>query len=243
MMTSSPAAARVPGRPHRSDGMAVADRSHELSERRHHHPQTYKCPRNISRIEKTAGTGNHLSIPPSPTDFQRRRQPSGPLQDAEKDGQWRRRHEKPFGHDLPRPRSTPRSRRRQNIRSTEWTHFSARRRCRTSWRCGLPTACPKSAVNRQHIDHVQITAAETVGVERRGKFYSDRRLRDMVPNHVPVAALTAMEPPISFDAEAVRDKKAEVIQAIRPLAPARDEDAVRASTMPAPSSQQVQVIV
>ena len=80
--------------------------------------------------------------------------------------------------------------------------------------------------NRQHIDHVQITAAETVGVERRGKFYEKTgALRDMVPNHLfQLLSLTAMEPPISFDAEAVRDKKAEVIQAIRPVdAEARDE--------------------
>src|SRR5258708_4399001 len=84
--------------------------------------------------------------------------------------------------------------------------------------------------NRQHIDHVQITASETVGVERRGKFYEvTGALRDMVPNHMfQLLALTAMEPPISFDAEAVRDKKAEVIQAIRPVTPRRAmKDAVR----------------
>ena len=73
--------------------------------------------------------------------------------------------------------------------------------------------------NRQHIDHVQITAAETVGVERRGRFYEKTgALRDMVPNHVfQLLAMTAMEPPISFDADAVRAKKAEVIQAIHPI--------------------------
>jgi glucose-6-phosphate 1-dehydrogenase len=77
--------------------------------------------------------------------------------------------------------------------------------------------------NRQHIDHIQITAAETVGVERRGKFYeATGALRDMVPNHMfQLLSLTAMEPPISFDADAVRDKKAEVIQAIRPPARGR----------------------
>ena len=63
----------------------------------------------------------------------------------------------------------------------------------------------------RHIDHVQITAAETVGVERRGKFYeATGALRDMVPNHVfQLLAMTAMEPPISFDADAVRAEKAE----------------------------------
>src|SRR5438128_10903529 len=85
--------------------------------------------------------------------------------------------------------------------------------------------------NRQHIDHIQITAAETVGVERRGKFYeSTGALRDMVPNHVfQLLAMTTMEPPISFDAHAVRAKKAEVIEAIRPFGPARVlKDVVRA---------------
>src|SRR5215831_17871521 len=76
--------------------------------------------------------------------------------------------------------------------------------------------------SRQHIDHVQITAAETVGVEHRGKFYEKTgALRDMVPNHVfQLLAMTAMEPPISFDADAVRSKKAEVIQAMHPIDPA-----------------------
>ena len=77
--------------------------------------------------------------------------------------------------------------------------------------------------NRQHIDHVQITAAETVGVEHRGRFYEKTgALRDMVPNHVfQMLAMTAMEPPISFDADEVRTKKAEVIKAIHPLGPAQ----------------------
>jgi glucose-6-phosphate 1-dehydrogenase len=76
--------------------------------------------------------------------------------------------------------------------------------------------------NREHIDHIQITAAETVGVEQRGDFYEKTgALRDMVPNHMfQLLAMTAMEPPISFDADAVRAKKAEVIEAIRPLKPA-----------------------
>jgi glucose-6-phosphate 1-dehydrogenase len=80
--------------------------------------------------------------------------------------------------------------------------------------------------NRDRIDHVQITVAETVGVERRGSFYEQTgALRDMVPNHLfQLLAMVAMEPPTSFDAEAVRTRKAEVIEAIRPILP---EDAVR----------------
>ncbi len=71
--------------------------------------------------------------------------------------------------------------------------------------------------NRDRIDHVQITVAETVGVERRGKFYEKTgALRDMVPNHVfQLVAMTAMEAPNSFSADAVRSEKVKAIQAIR----------------------------
>ena len=73
--------------------------------------------------------------------------------------------------------------------------------------------------NRDHIDHVQITAAETVGVEGRGRFYEQTgALRDMVPNHLfQLLAMIGMEPPISFDADAVRAKKTELIHAIHPI--------------------------
>jgi glucose-6-phosphate 1-dehydrogenase len=73
--------------------------------------------------------------------------------------------------------------------------------------------------NRDHIDHVQITVAETVGVERRAKFYeATGALRDMVPNHVfQLLSLTAMEPPNSFDADAVRTEKYKVLEAMHPL--------------------------
>jgi glucose-6-phosphate 1-dehydrogenase len=70
--------------------------------------------------------------------------------------------------------------------------------------------------NRTYIDHVQITAAESVGVEHRGAFYETAgALKDMVPNHMfQLLTLTAMEPPISFEADAVRDKQAEILHAI-----------------------------
>jgi glucose-6-phosphate 1-dehydrogenase len=75
--------------------------------------------------------------------------------------------------------------------------------------------------NRTLIDHVQITAAEDVGVEHRGAYYDTAgALRDMVPNHLfQLLSLVAMEPPISFEADAVRDKQAEVIRAIQDPTP------------------------
>ena len=80
--------------------------------------------------------------------------------------------------------------------------------------------------NRDHVDHVQITAAETVGVEGRGRFYERTgALRDMVPNHLfQLLAMIGMEPPVSFDADAVRSKKTELFQAVHSVSP---ENAVR----------------
>ena len=76
--------------------------------------------------------------------------------------------------------------------------------------------------NRDRIDHVQITAAETVGVEERGNFYeATGALRDMVPNHLfTLLSMVAMEPPTGFDAAAIRSKKAEVLAAIPAVKPA-----------------------
>ena len=73
--------------------------------------------------------------------------------------------------------------------------------------------------NRRYIDHVQITAAETVGVERRASYYEGAgALRDMVQNHLmQVLALIAMEPPIAFSAENVRDRKLDVLASIQPV--------------------------
>ncbi len=73
--------------------------------------------------------------------------------------------------------------------------------------------------NRRYVDHVQITVAETLGVEQRGGYYdSAGALRDMVPNHMfQLLSLTAMEPPVSFEADAVRDEQTKILRAIPPL--------------------------
>ncbi len=75
--------------------------------------------------------------------------------------------------------------------------------------------------NHQYIDHVQITVAESIGVEHRGAYYeSAGALRDMVPNHLlQILSFVAMEPPNTFDPEAVRDEKAKVLRAIQPMNP------------------------
>jgi glucose-6-phosphate 1-dehydrogenase len=77
--------------------------------------------------------------------------------------------------------------------------------------------------NRQYIDHVQLTNAETVGVEGRGNYYEKAGVvRDMIQNHVfQVLSLVAMEPPASLNAEAVRDEKIKAMTSARPFTPER----------------------
>jgi glucose-6-phosphate 1-dehydrogenase len=82
--------------------------------------------------------------------------------------------------------------------------------------------------NRRYIDHIQITAAETVGVERRASYYEGAgALRDMVQNHLmQLLSLVAMEPPTEFSAASVRDRKMDALQAVQPLIGEDSEPAV-----------------
>ena len=75
--------------------------------------------------------------------------------------------------------------------------------------------------NRRYVDHVQITMAETEGVGHRAGYYERAgAIRDMLQNHLlQLLSLTAMEPPIRYEAKALRDEKLKVLQAIRPIAP------------------------
>ncbi len=89
--------------------------------------------------------------------------------------------------------------------------------------------------NRQHVHHVQLTVAEEVGVAHRGKYYEEAGVvRDMFQNHLlQLLTLMAMEPPVTFNADAVRDEKVKVLRAIRPVTPAVMHDyAVRAQYGP-----------
>src|SRR6202030_2191541 len=75
--------------------------------------------------------------------------------------------------------------------------------------------------NRNYVDHVQITAAESLGVEQRASFYETTgALRDMIQSHVlQLTSLVALEPPSNFDAAATRNEKLKVLQALRPYTP------------------------
>lgn len=82
--------------------------------------------------------------------------------------------------------------------------------------------------NRRYIDHVQITVAESIGIEGRGGYYEHAgALRDMVQNHLmQLLTLTAMEPPVGYRADAVRDEKVKVLRALRPIAPEQVGDCI-----------------
>src|SRR2546430_17696860 len=84
--------------------------------------------------------------------------------------------------------------------------------------------------NRQAVDHVQITVSENLGVGTRGGYYEEAgALRDMGQNHLlQVLALVAMEPPVSLEAESIRDEKVKLLKSIRLLEPGQvDADVVR----------------
>src|SRR6266850_3049673 len=145
---------------------------------------------------------------------------------TERDGQWRRVViEKPFGHDLNSAKALNAEilKHLQEHQIYRIDHFLGKETVQNIMALRFANGLFEPIWNRDRIDHVQVTVAETLGVETRGSFYEKTgALRDMVPNHVfQLLAMTAMEPPISFDADAVRAKKAEVIQAIHPIKPAR----------------------
>ncbi len=130
--------------------------------------------------------------------------------------------EKPFGHDLASARALNASLLSVADESQIYRidHYLGKETVQNIMALRFSNGIFEPIWKRDNIDHVQITVAETVGVERRGKFYEGTgAMRDMVPNHIfQLLSMVAMEAPTSFDADAVRTEKAKVIQAIHPLA-------------------------
>ena len=150
-------------------------------------------------------------------------------QDEDGDGKlnfWRRVViEKPFGHSLDSARAL-----NAQIMHTLYEdqifridHFLGKDAVQSIMAFRFANGLFEPIWNRDRIDHVQITAAETVGVELRGKFYEvTGALRDMVPNHLfTLLSMVAMEPPVGFDAAAIRTKKADVYAAMPALDPSK----------------------
>jgi glucose-6-phosphate 1-dehydrogenase len=140
------------------------------------------------------------------------------------DGGWRRVViEKPFGHDLESAQALNAELRgvldEKQIYRID--HYLGKETVQNILVFRFGNAIFEPTWNRRYIDNVQITAAETVGVEHRGGYYDKSgALRDMVPNHLmQLLSLTAMEPPVSFQANAVRDEQAKVLRAVQPPSP------------------------
>ena len=151
------------------------------------------------------------------------------LADQKGGERWRRVIvEKPFGHDLASAKAL--NAKLLSVLGEDQIyridHFLGKETVQSIMAVRFANGFFEPVWNRDHIDHVQITVAETVGVERRGHFYEQTgALRDMVPNHVfQLLAMTAMEPPSSFSPDAVRDRRVDVLNAVMPIKPA---DAVR----------------
>ncbi|MBU0654911.1 MAG: glucose-6-phosphate dehydrogenase [Gammaproteobacteria bacterium] len=136
---------------------------------------------------------------------------------------WRRMViEKPFGHDLESARELQHSLsdhlKEEQIYRID--HYVGKEAVQNLLVLRFANLILEPLWNRYHIDHVQITHAETVGVEGRANYYdkSGGAVRDMIQSHLlQVMALLAMEPPVSLEAEALRDEKVKVLKSIRPV--------------------------
>lgn len=129
--------------------------------------------------------------------------------------------EKPFGHDLDSARSLNQALLGILDESQIYRidHYLGKETVQNILAFRFANALFEPVWDRRYIDHVQITVAETVGVEHRGGYYEHSgALRDMIQNHLlQVLSLIAMEPPVAFNADEIRARKVDVLRAIRPL--------------------------
>jgi len=132
--------------------------------------------------------------------------------------------EKPFGHDAESARQLNRELTRfageQQVFRID--HYLGKETVQNLMMFRFSNAIFERLWNRDSIDHIQITVSESLGVGQRGGYYEEAgALRDMVQNHLlQVLSLVAMEPPVSLDAEAIRNEKVKLLQSIRPLSDA-----------------------
>ncbi len=191
-------------------------------------PQTYESLHtNISQLNARHGTqGNYLYyLATASTFFGEIVQQLGEKGLVKQDQGYSRRVviEKPFGHDLESAQSLNHTLRSVLDESQIYRidHYLGKETVQNILVFRFANGIFEPVWNRNYIDHVQITVAETLGVEHRGTYYDNAgALRDMVPNHLlQILGFVAMEPPNTFDAEAVRNEKAKLLRAIEPMNP------------------------
>lgn len=141
--------------------------------------------------------------------------------------------EKPFGHDLATAQKLNRDLGRvfRENQIYRIDHYMGKETVQNILAFRFSNGIFEPLWNQRYIDHVQITVAESLGIGTRAEFYeSEGAIRDIVQNHImQVLCLTGMEPPVAFDAEAIRDEKVKLLRAINPLTPDEaKQDVVRA---------------
>jgi glucose-6-phosphate 1-dehydrogenase len=177
----------------------------------------------LTELDDTRGTaGNrvyYLAVPPSA--FERVIEEAGKRRSA---GGWTRVIvEKPFGHDLETARELNAAVERyfDEAEIFRIDHYLGKETVQNMLVLRFANGIFEPIWNRQFVDHVQITVAESVGIEGRAGFYEEAgAVRDIFQNHLlQLLALTAMEPPIEFDAESVRNEKVKVLRAMHTPGP------------------------
>lgn len=164
----------------------------------------------------------YFSIPPAAFPVVLKQLARTGMADNAKSGGWRRVVvEKPFGHDLESAKALNallgKSLEESQIYRID--HYLGKETVQNIMVFRFANSIFEPLWNHHYVDHVEITAAEQIGIEGRGKFYDETGvIRDVVQNHLlQVMAMVAMEPPVSFAADDVRDEKNKVFRALRPI--------------------------
>ena len=179
--------------------------------------------KDVGERHKTAGNVMfYLATPP--TSFATIVKQCAAVGLADESAGWRRFIvEKPFGRDLDSAKALNRDLQSVLLERQIYRidHYLGKETVQNILALRFANGIFEPVWNRRYIDHVQITVAETLGVEARGAYYESAGvLRDMIQNHMfQLLALVAMEPPSSFEAAPVRDEKVKVLNAIRPMMP------------------------
>jgi glucose-6-phosphate 1-dehydrogenase len=173
------------------------------------------------RNQKTGG--NYLFyLATAPEHFHEAIEQLGTSGLAKQDGQWRRIViEKPFGRDLASAKALDAELRKYLAERQVYRidHYLGKETVQNIMVLRFANGIFEPLWNRRYIDHVQITVAETLGVEERGGYYdTSGALRDMVPNHMfQLLSLIGMEPPPSLEADAIRDEQVKLLRSVRPI--------------------------